>query len=197
MTSKKTNKLFGEKIREVFELMENTPDWEKYVTEKTANVVKYLKESQSMIDTEKKFSMKYITVRSHVLRAGERIKSRDSEFKHEGKSKLAKELFELMDTVENWEQYVTPYEAELAKKFKEVCNFYKLSTLLGMDKIVLDKNGKEKIISGAGNIAGTLYGTTQKIGVIGKIKERRLQADRRDYTILGENETLDDRIQEK
>lgn len=174
---KKVNKQFGEKTREVFKLIESNPDWEKYVTDNTAEIVKYVKKSQSMQETMQEFDMKYTTVRSHILRASDRIKNKRTDFRHEGRSKLARELFNLMDNVNNWEQYVTTYEAELAKKFKEEKNFYEMGRKLNISP---------------GNIAGTLYGTTQKVGVIGKIKERRLQSDRRDFTVLRENQSLDD-----
>lgn len=172
----KVNKQFGEKTLELMELMDNTPDWPQYVTDKTAEIITFLKESQSMKETEDFFDMKYTTVRSHILKAIDRIKNKRTDFRQGGKSELAQELFGLMD-IENWEDYVTNYEAELAKKFKLTRNFYKL--------------GKELNIAPS-NIAGTLYGTTQKIGVIGKIKERILQSDRRDFTVLSEDQHIEE-----
>lgn len=178
---KATNKQFGEKTLELFDLMDSTPGWEQYVTKKTADIVKFVKESQSMKETQIKFAkenekeMKYTTVRSHILKAIDRIKNKRTDFTRQGKSDLAQELFELMDRTTEWESSVTNYEAELAKKFKEVKNFYELGRELNM---------------APGNIAGTLYGTTQKLGVIGKIKEGIPQTDRRDYTVLHENQNI-------
>ena len=177
MAEKKVNKLFGEKNLELFRLMDETPNWEQYVSEKTAAVIKYVKESQSMQATMEHFGMKYTTVRAHILKAIDRIKNKKTDFKRGGKSELAQELFRLMDETPNWEQYVTHYEAELAKRFRKVKNFYKL--------------GKELNIAPS-NIAGTLYGTTQKIGVIGKIKERKPQSERRDFSVLDENQSIED-----
>lgn len=155
---------FGAKVNELFELMETVEDWKKYVTSKTADICTYLYNCQSMNETMDHFDMKYITVRAHLMRAAERISDRRTDFKREGKSDQAQELFELMDTVEDWEEYVTEHEANMAKKFREVKNFYKLSEVLGV---------------APGNIAGTLYGTTQKMGVITKIKAGVPQSQRR------------------
>lgn len=173
--TKAVNKQFGEKTLELFDLMESTENWEQYVTKKTAEIVQSVKDTQSMQETMENFDMKYTTVRSHILKAIDRIKNERTDFSRQGKSDLAQELFKLME-IPNWESTVTHYESELAKKYKEVKNFYKL--------------GKELNIS-PGNIAGTLYGTTQKLGVIGKIKEGTLQSERRDFTVLEENQSIE------
>ena len=144
--------------------METVENWEKYVTQKTANICKTLYDTQSMNETMEIFDMKYVTVRAHLMRAIERISDRRTDFKREGKSDQAQELFELMDTVPNWKEYVTDHEANMAEEFRKVRNFYKLSEVLGV---------------APGNIAGTLYGTTQKMGVITKIKAGVPQAQRR------------------
>ena len=172
---KQVNKRFGQKTLRVLELMETVPEWEKYVTDKTAEVLKYLRETQSIEQTKTHFGMEYTTVRSHILRGIDRIENKKTYYRRNGQTELAQELFELMENTPNWEEYVTHYEAELAKNFKKVKNFYKL--------------GKQLNIAPS-NIAGTLYVTTQKIGVIGKIKERIPQTQRRDFSVLSENEKL-------
>lgn len=179
---KKTNKQFGEKTLELLRLMDETPNWEQYVTEKTGEIITILKETQSIKETQDFFKdengkdMPYITVRSHILKAIDRIKNKKTNFRRGGKSELAQQLFSLMDTTANWEQYVTHYEAELAKKYREVRNFYKLG---------------EELKIAPSNIAGTLYGTTQKIGVIGKIKEGVPQNERRDFSVLAEDQNIE------
>jgi DNA-binding CsgD family transcriptional regulator len=173
--SQEINKQFGKKTRDLLNLIDTTPDWEQYVTDKTAEVVKMIHVNQSMQDTMDELDMKYTTVRSHLLRAFDRISEKRTDFRRGGKSDLAQELFDLMDNVDNWEAYVTNYEAQLAQQFRDVKNFYELGRQLSI---------------APGNIAGTLYGTTQKVGVIGKIKEKLLQSDRRDFSILGTEETL-------
>lgn len=162
---KKKKSPFGAKVNELFEIMETTPDWEQYVTKKTSEICKKLYDNQSMNETMEYFDMKYITVRAHLLRAIERISDKRTDFKREGKSDQAQELFELMDSVENWKEYVTDNEANMAEEYRKVRNFYRLSESLGV---------------APGNIAGTLYGTTQKMGVITKIKAGVPQSDRRD-----------------
>lgn len=162
--NKKKKSPFGAKVNELFELMETVENWQQYVTKKTADICTYLYESQSMNETMEHFDMKYITVRAHLIRAIERISERRTDFKREGKSEQAQELFHLMDTVSNWKEYVTENEAHMAEEFRKVRNFYKLSAKLGV---------------APGNIAGTLYGTTQKMGVITKIKAGVPQTQRR------------------
>lgn len=162
---KDINPKFGGKIEELFDLINEVEDWEQYVTEKTANVVKYLYKCQSMLETEQHFDMKYTTVRAHLLRAISRISERRTDFKREAKSDQALELFEIIDNTPNWKDFVTDNEAMLAEKFREVKSFYELGRMLDLVP---------------GNIAGTLYGSTQKLGVIGKIKQGIPQTDRRD-----------------
>lgn len=167
------NPKFGDKILELYKLVDETPDWEKYVSKKTAEVVKFVFEKQSTDEAIEHFNMKYTTVRSHLLRALDRVGEKNTEFKRYGKSDQAQELFELMDTNSDWKDYVTDNEAFLAEKFREVKNFYELGRLLNL---------------APSNIAGTLYGTTQKIGVIGKIKQKLPQIDRRDIDKRREEE---------
>lgn len=162
---KKTNNQFGTKVNELFELIEKNPDWDKYVTNSTAAIIRTLIKTQSMQDTMNEFDMKYVTVRANILRAIERISNKDTQFKREGKSKQAQVLFDLMDSTPDWKDFVTDHEAELAEHFRDIRNFYKLGRITGL---------------APGNIAGTLYGTTQKIGVIAKIKSRIPQTERRD-----------------
>lgn len=162
MDEKEINKKFGKKILDLFEVIQNDPNWEKYVTEKIANVIKVVYKNQNMIDSAIELNMPYITIRSHLIQATKRIRSKNTKFREVGEHAL--ELFKLMDETENWKDYVTNHEAELAEKFKEVKNFYEVARQFDLQ---------------AGNIAGTLYGTNQKIGVIKKIKQKIEQKNRR------------------
>lgn len=170
---KKINKKFGKKILNLFQLINADPDWEKYVQPKTANVVKTVYRNQSMINSEKELDMRYITIRSHLIKAAERIKDKNLDFKQGGGGEHAQELFTLMDETAEWKDYVTNHEAELAEKFKEVKNFYEVARQFNLS---------------AGNIAGTLYGTTQKIGVINKIKQKIQQVDRRNIDLINKSQ---------
>lgn len=172
------NPKFGDKLIELHQVIDETPEWEQYVSKKTAEVVNYVIESQSTDDAMKHFDMKYTTVRSHLLRALERVSTKKTDFKRYGKSEQATELFDLMDNTPNWKEYVTDNEVFLAEEFKKVRNFYELGRMLDL---------------APSNIAGTLYGTTQKIGVVGKIKQKLPQTERRDIDGRREAESDVDR----
>jgi predicted transcriptional regulator len=149
-------KQFGSKIKELFLLIEKTPNWDKYVSEQTTKVIKTLYATKNMNDTLEKLDMKYTTVRAHLIRAIDRIKEQRKNYLRDGQSELAQRLFVLMDNPE-WSKSLTTYEKTLAEKFKEKRNFYEV--------------GRELNIT-PGNIAATLYGNTQKLGVIGKIQKQ-------------------------
>lgn len=164
---------YGARSKELFELMDTVENWEQYLTEDTADIVKHLRITESVVETAEHFELKYPTVHANILRAIDRIKNKRTDFKRGGKTKQARELFELMDKVENWKEFVTDYEAFLAEQYRKVKNFYELGRILDLKP---------------SNIATTLYGSTQKIGVIGKIKEGIPQTQRRDVDNRREDE---------
>jgi DNA-binding NarL/FixJ family response regulator len=149
-----TGKQFGPKIQELFHLMDTIKDWEQYVPLESIRVVKKLYELKNMTDTSEELDMKYVTVREHCLRAARRIKEKKLDYLRDGRSQLAQRLFDLMDR-EGWQTGLTEYEIALAEKFREVKSFYELARQLNLVP---------------GNIAATLYGSTQKLGVISKIE---------------------------
>lgn len=155
-----TGKQFGNKIKELFELIETTPDWDKYVSDQTAEIVKTLYANKNMNDTLDQLDVKYTTARAHLIRAIERIKEQKLDYLRAGQSKMAQRLFNLMDKPD-WEKALTEQEIVLATKFKEKKNFYEV--------------GRELNVA-PGNIAATLYGSTQKLGVIGKIEKQKKQS---------------------
>ena len=150
-----TGKQFGPKIQELFSLMETVKDWEQYVPLESIKIVKKLYELKNMTETTGFFNMKYVTVREHALRASRRIKEKKLDYLRDGRSTLALRLFGLMEQ-EDWRDGLTEYEVKLAEKFHEVKNFYELGRQLDLVP---------------GNIAATLYGSTQKLGVINKIEK--------------------------
>lgn len=154
-----TGKQFGGKIKELFLLIEKVPDWDKYVSEQTAVIIRTLYSNKNMNDTLEQLDMKYTTVRAHLTRAIDRIKEQRKDYLRDGRSELAQRLFALMDNPE-WTKSLTDYEKVLAEKFKEKKNFYEV--------------GRELNIT-PGNIAATLYGNTQKLGVIGKIEKQKIK----------------------
>lgn len=157
VTRNLTGSQLGGKVHELFKLIETTPDWEKFVSDQTEHVVKTLYKHKNMTDTLEELNMKYTTARAHLLRAIDRISERRVDFLRKGESKQAQQLFELMDAIPCWEQEVTEREAMLAKKFRKVRSFYEM--------------GRE-LDQSPGNIAATLYGSTQKMGVVGKLLKR-------------------------
>ena len=156
MKKQQSGKQFGGKIKELFKLIETTPEWEKYVAEKTATIVKLLYEKKSMNDTLEILDMKYTTARAHITRAVDRIKEKKLDYLRDGQSELAQRLLNLMEQPD-WDKNLTDHEKLLATKFKEKKNFYDVGRELKMTP---------------GNIAATLYGNTQKLGVITKIKRQ-------------------------
>ena len=155
-----TGKQFGPKIQELFHLMETVKDWEQYVPLESIRVVKRLYELKNMTDTSEELEMKYVTVREHALRTARRIKEKKLDYLRDGRSALAQRLFDLMDR-DGWERGLTENEIMLAKRFREVKSFYELARQLELVP---------------GNIAATLYGSTQKLGVIHKIERNFKQA---------------------
>jgi len=151
-----TGKQFGGKIKELFELIEKNPDWEKYVSDRTAIVINTLYKYMNMNQTLEELDMKYTTARAHLIRGLERVKEQRLDYLHDGQSEMAQRLFALMDNPE-WDKTLTDHEKILAQKFKEKKNFYEV--------------GRELKVT-PGNIAATLYGSTQKLGVIGKIEKQ-------------------------
>ena len=153
-TKNLTGKQFGPKIQELFRLMETVKAWEQYVPLESIRVVKKLYELRNMTDTSEQLDMKYVTVREHALRAARRIKEQKLDYLRDGRSALAQRLFDLMSK-DDWKIGLTEQEVMLAEKFREVKSFYELGRQLDLVP---------------GNIAATLYGSTQKLGVINKIE---------------------------
>lgn len=164
-TDKDINAKLGTFVLELFDLINEQEDWEKYLTPATVKTVKTIYETQSMNETCEILNMKYVTVRSHLIKAVDRISNKRTNFRRGGKSEHAQELFDLMDSVENWKSFVTDQEAMLAIKYREVKNFNELGRQLGL---------------AASNIYNTIFGNTRLIGVVGKIKQGLPQSERRD-----------------
>lgn len=157
MTKKNlTGKQLGNKVHDLFNLIETVDDWEKYVSSKTEEIVKTLYKTKVIKDSMDELGLKYSTIRSHLMRARERIKDRRVDYLRNGESKMSQQLFSLME-IKGWQKNLTDHEILLAKEYKKEKNFYQVARKLGLTP---------------GNIAGTLYGNTQKLGVIEKIKEQ-------------------------
>lgn len=146
----------GKKTEELLDIMECTPEWGNYVTNKAKLVLTTLYKTKSMSDTLVELNMKYNTARSHMIRGLERIKNKKKNHLRNGRSEKAEELFNLMEN-KNWKNNLTVKEIELAELFRQHKNFYRIAEIKDLSP---------------GNIAGTLYGNSQKPGVVGKIKSK-------------------------
>ena len=146
----------GSKVKELFKLIEETPNWEQYVAPLTKHVVEVLYQKGNMTDTLEELDMKYTTARAHLMRALERISSKKSDKLRGGKSRQSQQLLDLM-TGMYWKNGLTNHEVNVAESFMREKNFYEVARQLNMKP---------------GNVAITLYGSTQKLGVINKIKRQ-------------------------
>jgi hypothetical protein len=155
VTRKLTGKQLGSKIKELFKIIETTPNWEHYVSNKTERIVKIIYEKKNMTETLEILNMKYVTVYKQLERALERIKTKQVNYLRQGQSNKAQYLFKLMENP-NWEKTVTEQEALIAKTFKEKKNFYVVA---------------EELDLLPGNIAATLYGNKHRISVTKKLEK--------------------------
>lgn len=151
-----TGKQLGDKVHDLFELIEETPNWEKYVSSQTEKVVKTLYRTKVMKNTMEELDMKYTTVRAHLMRARDRIGKKKVDYLRDGESKLSRKLFQLMES-DKWRNCLTEHEVLLAEEYRKEKNFHEVARKLDLTP---------------GNIAATLYGNTQKRGVISKIEKQ-------------------------
>lgn len=149
-----TGNQFGSKIKELFTLIEATKDWEKYVAPQTAEVVNTVYDLKNMAEALDKLDMKYTTARAHLMRALERIGNKKLDRLRDGLSRQAQRLLDLMED-ENWKDGLTDREVEVAEMFHDTKNFYEAARQLDISP---------------SSVAITLYGSTQKLGVVNKIK---------------------------
>lgn len=148
-----TGKQLGPKVRELFELIESTPEWDKYVSTKTKEVVECVYKHKSMINATEELDIKYITARSHLMRALDRIKQKKTSSLRGAESTKAKMLFNLMDSYD-WKKGLNKKEIEIAEAYREQKNLYQVGRILNI---------------APANVSGILYGNTQKLGIINKI----------------------------
>jgi DNA-binding CsgD family transcriptional regulator len=152
---KLSGKQFGSKIKRLFELIEVIPNWEDYISDTSKIIIKTLYANKNMTQTLEELNIQYPKARAHIVRAIDRIENCKVDHLRQGLSQQAQELFKLMEDPD-WRLCLTSNEVLLAEKFKECKNFYQVARELNLTP---------------GNIAATLYGSTQKIGVINKIKQ--------------------------
>lgn len=149
-----TGNQFGSKIKELFTLIEKTDNWEQYVAPQTAEVVNTVHDLKNMTEALEQLNMKYTTARAHLMRALDRIENKKLDRLRDGLSRQAQKLLDLMENDE-WKDGLTDREIEIAEMFRETKNFYETARQLAIQPSA---------------VAITLYGSTQKLGVVNKIK---------------------------
>lgn len=157
VTRNLSGKQLGEKTKELISLVENNEDWKEYVSEDCQILIKTLIKNKNMTDTLEELNIKYPTARARIVRSIDRIKSKNTSFMRNGKSKQAKELISLTEQ-DGWEKNLTNHEIKIVKEFKRLKNLY--------------ATGRELNISPS-NVYGILYGNSQKQGIINKIKKEK------------------------
>ncbi len=153
---KSTYNKFGKKMKELIELVKTTDDWEKYVENNTVCLINDLFKYQNLSVIMEKHNISYMNLRTKFLVAAKRIKDKDNIKIRSGKSKKAQHLFSLIESTPNWKDALTKTEIEYVTLFQKYKNFYAVARQLDLQP---------------SNIAGKLYGTTQRTGVIEKLEK--------------------------
>ena len=147
---------FGKKMKELCDVVAAEPNWRNYVEGNTVTLIEDLFTIQNLTVVSEKHDLTYTNIRAKYLVALDRIKAKKTDRIRNGKSDKAQHLLSLLDSTEDWELPLTEREITYAKLFKEHKNFYEVGRILNIPP---------------SNIAGTLYGTSQRLGVVGKIEK--------------------------
>ena len=161
MTSSTYNK-FGNKMKKLISLVGEVEDWREYVEPRTAKLIEDLLQLENISLVMEKNKISYLNLRAKYMVAIDRIETRKTNYIRAGKSDKSKKLFELIEQVPNWESALTPMEISYVKEYKELKNFYAV--------------GRQLDVSPS-NVAGALYGTRQREGVIRKIEKLKEAAN--------------------
>lgn len=146
---------FGKKMKELIELVKVTKDWETYIEGSTVILINELLTMQNMGDIMAKHDFTYTKLRVKYLIALDRIKGKKKDRIRDGKSEKAKKLLDLIESNPNWKDCLTARQVKYANSFKEFKSFYEVGRQLNVNP---------------SNVAGTLYGTNQRVGVLGKLQ---------------------------
>lgn len=152
-----TGKQFGSKIQELFKLIETEENWEQYVSDDAKKIIKSLYKNKNMTNTLEELNIKYPTARAHIVKSLERIQNKKLNYLRNGKAVNAQELLKLTETP-GWEVNLTQREISLVNEFKDCKNVYEVGRRLNVSP---------------GNVYATLYGNTQKQGVLSKIESNK------------------------
>lgn len=146
------------KVQELITLVENYKNWEEYVSEDCQILIKTIIKNKNVSDSLKELNIKYSTARARLIRSINRIKNKNTSFMRNAKTIKAKELI-LLTEKDGWQNNLTNYEIMIVKEFKQVKNLHETGRRLNMSP---------------SNVYATLYGNSQKQGVLNKIKKEKL-----------------------
>ena len=141
-------------LKELCILIDNNPNWRDYVEEKSIKFLEafYVTKDLNFVLSDGKIS--YGNFKAKVIASVDRIKNKNTSRIRNGKSDKAKKLLELLNQ-EGWKEPLTDREIMYAELFKKHKNFYTVGRLLDVNP---------------SNVAGALYGTNQRKGVINKLE---------------------------
>ncbi len=146
-------------LNELCDLIEKDPNWKNYVEEKSIKFLEEFYQTRDLKALINKGEISYGNFKAKVIVAVDRIKNKKTSRIRNGKSDKAKKLLELL-SIDQWQAPLTEREILYASLFKKHKNFYEVGR-------VLDVNPS--------NVAGALYGTNQRKGVITKLEQFKKQ----------------------
>lgn len=147
---------FGKKMKELCDVVATEPNWRDYVESNTITLIEDLFTIQNLKVVSEKHNLSYSNIRAKYLVALERIKAKKTDRIRNGKSDKAQHLLRLLESTSEWQLPLTEREIAYAELFKKHKNFYEVGRILDVKP---------------SNVAGTLYGTNQRLGVVGKIEK--------------------------
>ena len=152
---KNTYNKFGKKIKSLLELTKNTTDWNKYVDNNTEKLINDLINLKNISAVMEKNNITYGNLRAKYLIAIRRIENKDNTQMRGAKSAKAIYLFNLLNKNPDWKDCLTEKEILYIESFKELKNFYAVA---------------RKFNVSPSNVAGSIYGTKQRLGAVKKIE---------------------------
>lgn len=156
MDALSTYNKFGKKMKELIKVVNETEGWEEYVEDNTVILINDLLIIQNLGAIMIKHDISYTNLRAKYIVASERIKTQNNSRIRFGKSGKARQLLDLVSSTPDWMKALTDREITYVNAFQKFKSFYEVGRKLDVKP---------------SNVAGTLYGTNQRVGVIGKITE--------------------------
>lgn len=152
---------FELKLNELCILIENNKNWKDYVEEKNIYLLENYYQNRDINKVLTDGNISYGNFKAKALTSIDRIKNKNTNRIRNGKSEKAKKLLELLE-LDNWTSVLTEREIKYAKLFKDHKNFYSVGRMLNVNP---------------SNVAGALYGTNQRKGVISKLEQLKNEAN--------------------